>query len=43
MQTKPYFGRVTGKRTVPSWDVRTAPLAFVRAKYAEKAPTRKAA
>lgn len=43
MNKHPKSGHVHGKRTVPSWDVRTAPLEFVREKYRDKAPTRKAA
>ena len=33
---KPYFGNVHGRRYVPSWDVRTAPIERVTEKYADK-------
>lgn len=34
---------ILGKRTVPSWDLRTAPLEFVREKYKDRPPVGKAA
>lgn len=36
MQAKPHFGNVRGRRYVPSWDVRTAPLERVMDKYTDK-------